>query len=146
MKKILIISLSIFVIVLIILFSFKFYKSSNIFKIIKPSDKSDFIIISSPVKDSQISSPLSITGRARGGWFFEGSFPITLLDSYKNVIAEGHVTAQGEWMTEDFVKFIGNIQFNNYIKGAKGFLVLKKDNPFGLSENDASIEIPITFK
>lgn len=104
------------------------------------------VIVVSPIKDSQISSPLSISGRARGSWFFEGSFPIVLLDKNRNTIAEGHVTAQGEWMTDDFVKFLGNIQFDNYIKGQRGILVLKKDNPSGLSANDDSIEIPIIFK
>lgn len=106
----------------------------------------DMIVVVSPIKDAIISSPLSISGKARGNWYFEGSFPVILMDNYKNVIAEGHVTAQEEWTTNDFVKFIGSIEFNNFIKGSKGFLVLKKDNPSGLIENDDSIEIPIIFK
>lgn len=113
---------------------------------IVPIDKSPAIVVTSPIRDEAISSPLSIVGQARGKWFFEGSFPVALLDSYGNTIAEGHVTAQGEWMTEDFVKFIGNLQFNNYIKGTEGTLVLKRDNPSGLRQFDDSIEIPITFK
>ena len=40
-------------------------------KAIKISDKSDLIVVSTPVRDSLISSPLSISGRARGTWFFE---------------------------------------------------------------------------
>ncbi len=113
---------------------------------ITPSDKSSLIVVTSPIKDSEITSPLSVAGRARGQWFFEGSFPIVLIDSYGNTIAESHVTAQGEWTTSEFVKFVGNLEFNNYIKGSKGTLILKKDNPSGLPENDDSIEIPITFK
>lgn len=104
------------------------------------------IVVVSPIKNAEISSPLVISGRARGVWFFEGSFPITLLDSYRNTIAEGHVSAQGEWTTTEFVKFLGSLEFNNYIKGQKGYLVLKKDNPSGLSEFDDSLEIPIMFK
>jgi hypothetical protein len=69
-----------------------------------------------------------------------------LVDVDKNVIATGHVTAQGEWMTEDFVKFVGSLQFNNYIKGQKGTLILKKDNESGLPEHDDSLEIPVLFK
>jgi len=113
---------------------------------IKPTDKSDLIVVSSPIKDSQISSPLSISGRARGVWYFEGSFPVELVDAYGNTVAEGHVTAQGEWTTEEFVPFLGILQFNNYIKGSAGKLILKKDNPSGLPEHDDSIEIPIVFK
>jgi hypothetical protein len=120
------------------------YKDAKI--IAKLSDVNEQILVTFPVKDSVISSPLSITGRARGSWFFEGSFPIILLDAYGNTIAEGYATAQGEWMTNDFVKFTETLQFNNFIKGAKGSILLKKDNPSGLEENDDFIEIPITFK
>lgn len=110
------------------------------------SDKSDLIVVSSPIKDSPISSPLRISGRARGRWYFEGSFPVELVDEYRNTIAIGTVASQGEWMTEDFVPFLGTLQFNNYIKGQKGFLILKKDNPSGQKKSEDSIEIPIVFK
>ncbi len=113
---------------------------------LKPDNKEELIVVISPLKDDLISSPLSIAGRARGTWFFEGSFPLELQDQYKNVIAQGHASAQGEWMTEDFVPFLGTLQFNNFIPGQKGFLVLKKDNPSGLHENDDQIKIPVIFK
>ncbi len=143
MKKT-IVAIVVIVVIAISAVYFLWFRSSN--TSIIPVDKSTLITVTSPIKDAEISSPLSIAGRARGSWFFEGSFPVILLDSYRNTIAEGHVTTQGEWMTQDFVKFLGTLQFNNYIKGSKGFLVLKKDNPSGLVENDDSIEIPITFK
>ena len=113
---------------------------------INNDDKQNLIVVVSPIKNAEISSPLVISGRARGVWFFEGSFPVILLDSYRNTIAEGHVSAQGEWTTAEFVKFLGSLEFNNYIKGQKGYLVLKKDNPSGLPEFDDSLEIPVTFK
>lgn len=113
---------------------------------INNDDKQNLIVVVSPIKNAEISSPLVISGRARGVWFFEGSFPVILLDSYRNTIAEGHVSAQGEWTTAEFVKFLGTLEFNNYIKGQKGYLVLKKDNPSGLPEFDDSLEIPVTFK
>jgi hypothetical protein len=79
-------------------------------------------------------------------WYFEGSFPVELVDQYGNTIASGFVSSQGEWMTKEFVPFLGTLQFNNYIKGQPGKLILKKDNPSGLPENDDSIEVPIVFK
>ena len=48
---------------------------------------------------SEISSPLRITGEARGPWYFEASFPVVLTDGDGLIIAEGHGQAQGEWMT-----------------------------------------------
>ena len=144
MKRTIIILFAIFVVAICIFCYIKINKSILVNK--EPVDRSDVIVVISPVKDSPVSSPLSISGRARGSWFFEGSFPIVLLDSDRNTIAEGHATAQSEWETNDFVKFLGNLQFNNYIKGQKGILVLKKDNPSGLTANDDSIEIPVLFK
>jgi hypothetical protein len=135
-------------IVLISGFSYYFFSrpDSNIKLNLNTDDKQNLIVVVSPIKNSEISSPLVISGRARGNWFFEGSFPVVLLDSYRNTIAEGHVSAQGEWTTADFVKFLGSLEFNNYIKGQNGYLVLKKDNASGLPEFDDSLEIPVIFK
>ena len=134
MKKTVVTILSIVIIIAIIYPIFYFFNT----KIdIKPSDGSNLIVVTFPIKDSEISSPLSIAGRARSSWFIDGSFPIVLVDSYKNVIAEGHATAQGDFTTTEFIKFAGNIQFNNYIKGSKGTLILKGSD---------SLEIPIIFK
>lgn len=142
-------TISVIVVFLFVIAYFYFFSNNkNQINIIsnQNDDKHDLIVVVSPIRDSLISSPLTISGRARGSWFFEGSFPIILLDAYRNTIAEGHASAQGEWMTDDFVKFVGNLQFNNYIKGQKGTLLIKKDNPSGLVENDDSLEIPIIFK
>lgn len=135
----------IFIILAGIIFSLYYFfvkKDINV----RPNDLNNLIIITSPIKDSQISSPLRLVGRARGNWFFEGSFPVILKDNYGNTIASGNVTAQGEWMTEDFVPFLGTLQFNNYIKGSKGVLVFKNDNPSDDRSLDKSIEVPIIFK
>lgn len=145
MKRTLVILLAIFIVVGIATYFSRFFDLPIDINI-KPDNKEELIVVISPLKDDQISSPLSIAGRARGQWFFEGSFPIELQDEYKNVIAEGHATAQGEWMTEDFVPFLGTLQFNNYIPGHEGFLILRKDNPSGLSEHDDHIRIPVIFE
>lgn len=136
------------IVVLLLGAGFYFYRGNIADKIddITPTDKTNLIVVFSPLRDAPISSPLSISGRARGTWYFEGSFPLVLLDAYGHTIAEGHASSQGEWMTEEFVSFLGTLEFNNYIKGSKGTLVLKKDNPSGLPEHDDSIEIPVTFK
>ncbi len=144
MKRTLFIIFFIAIVVAIALFFSGFFDNSVID--IKPSDAKNIIVVASPIKDAEISSPLTVAGRARGQWFFEGSFPIVLIDSYGNTIAEGHATAQGSWTTTEFVKFAGSLQFDNYIKGSKGTIILRRDNPSGLPENDDSIIIPIIFK
>jgi hypothetical protein len=112
----------------------------------------DLIRVSSPKPGGQIASPLSITGEARGNWFFEASFPVTLTNWDGLIIAEHYATAQGEWMTTEFVPFEATLDFTkppcmanaDYCK--RGFLILHKDNPSGLPENDAAIEIPVFFE
>ena len=113
--------------------------------------KADLIKLASPVPNGVIGSPLTISGQARGGWFFEASFPITLTNWDGLIIAEGPATAEGNWMTEEFVPFTATLEFiSPYPAGAEDFmkrgsLILKKDNPSGLPENDDALEIPIRF-
>ncbi len=115
-------------------------------KSIQSSNDTADVVVISPIKNSVISSPVAIAGRARGSWFFEGSFPVVLKDAYGTVLAESHVTAQGEWMTQDYVSFVGTLQYQKQIPDAKGVLIFIKDNPSGLPENDESVEVPIIFK
>jgi len=117
-----------------------------IIKSIQSSSDTAPVVIISPLKNSVISSPVAIAGRAQGSWFFEGSFPVVLMDAYGTVLAESHVSAQGEWMTDDYVPFVGTLQYQKQIPDAKGVLVFKKDNPSALPENDESIEVPVIFK
>ena len=105
----------------------------------------DLIRVDMPAANSIVTSPLSITGAARGRWYFEASFPITLLDANRVEIVQSHAEAQSNWMTEDFVPFIATIEFAAPATDT-GFLVLHKDNPSGLPEHDASVEIPVRFK
>ena len=114
-------------------------------------DKTNLIRVNQPVTGSVITSPLQIEGEARGNWFFEASFPVSLVNWDGVIIAEGVAEAQGEWMTEDFVPFKVNLEFTNpYNVGdpdfmKSGTLILRKDNPSGLPEHDDALEIPIRF-
>lgn len=109
-------------------------------------EKTDFIHLNNPLPNEEIESPLSIKGEAVGTWFFEATFPIILTDWDGKIIAEGFATAKGDWMTEDFVPFEALIEFDKPIYKNNGSLILKKDNPSGLPENDDALEIPIFFK
>ncbi len=109
--------------------------------------KKDLIVLTSPTPLSKISSPVTLTGMARGYWFFEASFPVSIVNWDGLIIGEGIATADGEWMTEDFVPFTATINFTfdpatPYNRGA---IILRKDNPSGLPENDNALEIPVTF-
>ena len=108
-------------------------------------EKSDLIIINSPRPNQVVSSPLLIEGRARGFWFFEGDFPVYLLDKNNNRLGVAIAQAQGEWMTEEFVPFEAKLEFSKP-ETNWGTLILKKDNPSDLSENDDELQVPIIFQ
>ncbi len=89
-------------------------------------------------------SPLVVSGEARGSWYFEASFPVQLLDANGVVLARAPAQAKGDWMTDTFVPFAVTLIFPTPTT-ATGILVLKKDNPSGLPQNDASVSIPVDF-
>jgi len=109
------------------------------------SDKSNLIQVTNPLANTLITSPLTVTGKARGKWFFEASFPVRLLNENGKEIASKPAEAQSSWMTEDFVNFQSTLEFIKP-EGKQGTLVLQKDNPSGLPENDDEIRIPVQFK
>lgn len=98
-----------------------------------------------PKQGQSVKSPLQVSGEARGMWFFEASFPIKIIDEAGNILGTSYVQAQSDWMTENFVPFKGEINFISKIR-TNGFLVLAKDNPSGLPENDEEIRIPIIIE
>jgi len=105
----------------------------------------DILIVDFPTEDTVISSPLTVSGSARGTWYFEGDFPIILTNWDGLIIAEGYASAEGVWMTEEFVPFSGTLEFLTPEYGDRGSLILQKDNPSGLIEHDDAFEIPILF-
>ncbi len=104
----------------------------------------DLIEVDGPLPGDTVTSPLIITGRARGGWYFEAIFPVTLLDASDNVIASGTAQAQSDWMTSDYVPFSATLTFSPPAS-ATGTLVLKNSNPSGEPVNDKELRIPVTF-
>lgn len=107
---------------------------------VSPAD----IQVTYPVTLSKVHSPLVVTGKARGTWYFEASFPVRLLDGNGNELATVPAEAQGDWMTEDFVPFIATLTFSQP-STPTGSLILEKDNPSGDPAHAAQIVIPVQF-
>ena len=106
---------------------------------------SPLVRLTTPRPNAEITSPLVVTGEARGNWYFEASFPVRLLDGNGKEIALVPAQAQGDWMTTDFVLFRAELTFITP-NTKEVTLVLEKDNPSGLSENADEVRIPIRFK
>lgn len=104
----------------------------------------DLIVVDYPRSNVLVSSPLNIFGKARGQWYFEGSFTAELFDAKDALLGTSVIQAQGEWMTNEFVPFASSLAFTQ--PGTQtGKLVLKNANPSGLPENDKQLIIPVNF-
>lgn len=106
---------------------------------------SGLIVVDLPKPGAVTGKEFSITGKARGTWYFEASFPVQVIDTKGKVIAQAVARAKGDWMTENFVPYTVNIKIPSTYIG-KATLILKKDNPSGMKEYDASLLIPITIE
>ena len=106
---------------------------------------SDTITVDAPHAGAVVGKSFSVTGHARGLWFFEASFPVVVLDQDGNVLASAPATTTAEWMTNDLIPFTADLMVpESYVGPAT--LELKKDNPSGDPRNDASLSYPITVQ
>ncbi len=104
---------------------------------------SDVIVVDSPQVGDVLGKTFTVSGKARGSWFSEGSFPVEILVEDGRAVSATIANAQGEWMTEDFVPFAVSVNAGDFTGPA--VLALKKANPSGLFENDAAVVIPIVI-
>jgi hypothetical protein len=106
----------------------------------------DLIRVDSPQTNEVISSPLTISGAARGMWYFEATFSLRLLDANGNEvpIQPGYIMTENEWMTEDFVPFETTHTFTAP-ETETGTLVFERANPSGLPEHADEYRVPVRF-
>ncbi len=111
-------------------------------------DEKTFIQVLIPAPNQKITSPLQVSGQARGNWFFEATAPLILVDWDGRIIAQSYIQATDDWMTEDFVPFEGTLNFElpETTPYKRGAIIFQKSNPSDLPENDDAIEIPIEFE
>ena len=102
---------------------------------------SDNITVDTPAPGAVLGSEFTVSGQARGTWYFEASFPVKVLGSNNQVLVQLPAQATSDWMTENFVPFSVVVKVPNYSGPAT--LVLEKDNPSGEAKFDASVSIPI---
>jgi hypothetical protein len=108
-------------------------------------EKDDLIRISEPRPNAVTTSPLTVKGVARGNWFLEASFPVRLFDENGELIARGTAQARAPWMTEEFVPFETALTFAQPTTET-GTLLLERDNPSGLPENEDALRVPVRFR
>jgi hypothetical protein len=112
-----------------------------------PVAKNQKIMVTSPQAHEVIHSPLTLEGKAKGAWFFEATFPVTLLDGNGQEIIRVPVHAKVEnyWRAKGLVPFEGTMEFTTPAT-ATGTLVFQNDNPSGLPENQEEFRMPVRFR
>lgn len=109
-----------------------------------PSYKANVIVVDKIRIGDKVASPLVITGKARGNWYFEASFPVELVDANNKLIANGIAQAQGDWMTTNFVPFKTTLTFQAPgLYDMNATLIFRKDNPSGEPQNDDQMRLPV---
>lgn len=102
------------------------------------------IVVTSPLSDATVSSPLVVKGKALGNWFFEGVLPVSMEDENGNLLSAAPARALSDWMTEDFVEFEATLTFDP-ADNQTAVIVIKNDNPSGLPENSKKVEVPVNL-
>lgn len=102
------------------------------------------ITVITPQANDMVTSPLTISGEAKGNWFFEAVIPIKLVDKDNNIILNSYAQTQESWMTEDFVSFEAILDFTT--TATSGYLVIEKNNPSDLKNLDNLFRVPVIFK
>jgi hypothetical protein len=104
------------------------------------------VVINTPMIGQRVTSPLTVSGKAKGTWFFEDNLPVTLKDKNGKVLAQkGAQSQDGQWMTTDYVNFTVVLEFDMPATD-EGSLFIEKDNPSGLPEHAGSFFVPVRFR
>lgn len=102
------------------------------------------VVVTYPQKGATVQPSFEVIGKVPGNWSSEAQFPVMVRDPDGNKIAQTTGHLQGNWMTTDLVDFTADIVVSGYHGPAT--LVLLKDNPSGLPENEDSFEVPIVVQ
>lgn len=114
-------------------------------KVVYENTTKDTIVIDTPLPEETVGNSFVVSGKARGMWFFEASFPLEVLDSAGKMLLQIPVQATGDWMTTEFVPFTVTVTLPATSTG-KLTLRLKNDNPSGLPENQKSVSFTLIKK
>lgn len=112
----------------------------------EPQAPSSPVLVESPPRGALITSPVRVTGKARGSWYFEAEFPIRVLDAHGDMIGTGVARAQGDWQTSSYVPFEASIVFRAAPTDSTGSLVIEKSNPSGRFQDAAESRVPVRFR
>lgn len=111
-----------------------------------PSENPSEVTVLEPKAGSTVKSPFVIKGQAPGSWLFEGQTIARLERTDGTIITQSILLAESEWMTVEQVNFSGSMKFTKPAGVTEVNLVIVKENPSGLPENDDSFIVPLKLE
>ena len=105
------------------------------------------IVVELPKANSTTTSPLTLTGRARGNWFFEATAPVRVIDANGKTLGQSTIRAIGDWQTTNYVPFTGTVSYTLPSgTSTEGYVLFMNDNPSGDPSRGVSYKVPVHFK
>ena len=111
---------------------------------VAPSDLT-MASVTAPMMGQHSKSPLAITGIAPNDWFFEASFPATLVDENNQTIAQAPAQAQSDWTVQGPVPFKAELSFL-VLQETRATLVLQEDMPGENRGAPREVRIPVVLE
>lgn len=108
-------------------------------------DPSLEVILSTPSKNSLVTSPLLVKGTVPAGWMFEGVIGVKLVDSNGKLIktARGEEINPGSWLSGNPVEFTSTLTFKTTANS--GSILIESDNASGDPKKVRYFSQPVTF-
>ncbi len=112
-----------------------------------PPPANQMITITSPKEGDTVDATngFTVTGQAKGNWYFEATAPIAIYAKNGIKLTETYISAQGEWMTTNFVPFSGTISPFLTNGATEGYIEFSNSNP---SDNEGfrrSLRVNVKF-
>lgn len=106
------------------------------------SDEENYIRADIEINQNQ---EILINGEATWPWYFEAIFGVEVIDENNNTLANTYVTANWEWMTEDYVPFHARFNYDNP-ETDYWYIIFKKANPSWLPENELEKRVRVKLR
>lgn len=110
-----------------------------------PRPLGELIQIDGIAPGARLSSPFTLTGKADASWYFEGDFPVKLVDANGNTLSSTFAKRQVYDIESGFVPFRADLL---YIAAPDqpATLILSLDNPSETEGYHRAIMIPVILK
>lgn len=112
------------------------------------SEKGEKIYFENLKSGDEINVDFKILGKVPSNWFFEGMFPVRVLDVNGEEILLLYATTQDDIFNDEYVDF--SVDLSSFVIDIDKDLIVvlrfEKDNPSGLDVNSDKVDISVTLK